>query len=168
MIWPRLAAYRFRWPDASFITAYPDADAPIATVWDTYRRSVLPMAMQAAGWEALHASATDPKVRMYLTAHTSAVGPRFAITTSGSDGEQRVDATTQLTAGRWAHVAVTKAGNVGTIYVDGVAAGCPEPRREQVLVQHGQGLVLQAPEVPLVGRDRRMPADSRLTEWRRS
>lgn len=68
-------------------------------------------------------SATDPKVRMYLTAHTSAGGPRFAITTSGSDGEQRVDATTQLTAGRWAHVAVTKAGSVGTIYVDGVAAG---------------------------------------------
>ena len=57
MIWPGLAAYRFWWPDAAVITAYPDAGAPIRTVWDTYRRSVLPMAMQAAGWEALHASA---------------------------------------------------------------------------------------------------------------
>jgi DUF1680 family protein len=68
-------------------------------------------------------SAADSKVRMYLSAHTSTGGPRFAITTNGVDGEQRVDATTQLTAGTWAHVAVTVAGNVGTIYVDGVAAG---------------------------------------------
>ncbi|MEO6090573.1 MAG: beta-L-arabinofuranosidase domain-containing protein [Umezawaea sp.] len=68
-------------------------------------------------------SAADSKARMYLTAHTSSGGPRFAITTSGPDGEERVDATTQLTAGTWAHVAITKAGNVGTVYVDGVAAG---------------------------------------------
>ncbi len=66
-------------------------------------------------------SAADSTVRMYLTAHTSTGGPRFAI--NAGDGEQRVDATTQLAAGTWAHVAVTKAGNVGTIYVDGVAAG---------------------------------------------
>ncbi|WP_158102784.1 beta-L-arabinofuranosidase domain-containing protein [Lentzea kentuckyensis] len=68
-------------------------------------------------------SAADSQTRMYLTAHTSSGGPRFAITTSGSGGEQRIDATTQLAAGRWTHVAITKAGNVGTIYVDGVAAG---------------------------------------------
>ncbi|WP_158853093.1 beta-L-arabinofuranosidase domain-containing protein [Saccharothrix deserti] len=68
-------------------------------------------------------SAADSTVRMYLSAHTSSGGPRFAITTSGSAGEQRVDATTQLAANTWAHVAVTKAGNVGTVYVDGVAAG---------------------------------------------
>jgi hypothetical protein len=57
MIWPRVAAYRFAWPDASVITAYPEPDVPAEVVWDTYRRSVLPMAMQAGGWEALHASA---------------------------------------------------------------------------------------------------------------
>lgn len=68
-------------------------------------------------------SAADSKIRMYLAAHTSSGGPRFAITISGSEGEQRIDATTQLAADRWAHVAVTKAGNAGTIYVDGVAAG---------------------------------------------
>ncbi|MBP2327907.1 DUF1680 family protein [Kibdelosporangium banguiense] len=66
-------------------------------------------------------SAADSKVRMYLAAHTSTGGPRFAITTGNA--EQRVDATTQLAAGTWAHVAITKAGNVGTIYVDGVVAG---------------------------------------------
>jgi uncharacterized protein len=68
-------------------------------------------------------SAADPTVRMYLSAHTSGGGPRFAITTSGSGGEQRVETTTPLATGTWTHVAVTKAGNVGTIYVDGVRAG---------------------------------------------
>lgn len=57
MLWPQLAVFRFGWPDESFITAYPELDAPLENVWDTYRRSVLPMAMQVAGWEALHASA---------------------------------------------------------------------------------------------------------------
>jgi DUF1680 family protein len=66
-------------------------------------------------------SAADSTVRMYLSAHTSTGGPRFAINTG--NGEQRVDATAPLTAGTWAHVAVTKTGNVVTLYVDGVAAG---------------------------------------------
>lgn len=66
-------------------------------------------------------SAADSTVRMYLSAHTTTGGPRFAINNGG--GEQRIDATTQLTAGTWAHVAIAKAGNVGTVYVDGVAAG---------------------------------------------
>ena len=63
----------------------------------------------------------DSTVRMYLAAHTATGGPRFAI--NAGKGEQRVDATTQLTAGTWAHVAVTKAGNAATVHVDGVAAG---------------------------------------------
>jgi uncharacterized protein len=66
-------------------------------------------------------SAADSHVRMYLTTHTSGGGPRFAIANGG--GAQGIDTTVQLVAGTWAHVAVTKAGNVGTIYVDGVAAG---------------------------------------------
>ena len=56
MLWPRLAAYRFNFPDAQSITAYPEPGARLSSVWDVYRRSVLPMAMQAAGWEVLHAS----------------------------------------------------------------------------------------------------------------
>ena len=56
MAWPRLATYGFDLND-SFITAYAEPGAPIQIIWDTYRRSVLPMAMQVRGWEALHASA---------------------------------------------------------------------------------------------------------------
>jgi hypothetical protein len=55
MTWPRLATYRFSL-DHHDIAAHPDFQASAEIVWDTYRRSVLPMAMQARGWEALHAS----------------------------------------------------------------------------------------------------------------
>ena len=56
MLWPHLAAYHFNFPDEQSITAYPEPGARLSSVWDVYRRSVLPMAMQAAGWEVLHAS----------------------------------------------------------------------------------------------------------------
>src|SRR5262245_27972621 len=57
MHWPYLAAYRFA-PGDPVITAYPAANAPLDVLEDTYRRSVVPMALQALGYEALHASAT--------------------------------------------------------------------------------------------------------------
>jgi hypothetical protein len=57
MHWPYLAAYRFA-PGESTITAYPAANAPLDVLEDTYRRSVVPMALQALGYEALHASAS--------------------------------------------------------------------------------------------------------------
>ncbi len=57
MHWPYLAAYRFTPGDHS-ITAYPAANAPLDVLEDTYRRSVVPMALQALGFEALHASAS--------------------------------------------------------------------------------------------------------------
>jgi hypothetical protein len=57
MHWPYLAAYRFAPGDPS-ITAYPAPNAPLDVLEDTYRRSVVPMALQALGYEALHASAS--------------------------------------------------------------------------------------------------------------
>lgn len=57
MHWPYLAAYRFA-PGEPSITAYPAANAPLDVLEDTYRRSVVPMALQALGYEALHASAS--------------------------------------------------------------------------------------------------------------
>jgi hypothetical protein len=49
--------------------------------------------------------------------------PRFAITTSGSGGEQRINGNAALPTGVWKHVAVTLSGNTGTLYVDGVQVG---------------------------------------------
>jgi DUF1680 family protein len=61
-------------------------------------------------------------VRMHLTLRVSndQPVPRFAITTSGTEGEQRLDGTTAMPAGKWTHVAITKRGSIGTLYIDGL------------------------------------------------
>lgn len=55
MAWPSLATYQFA-AGSSFITAHAVPGAPVDVIWDVYRRSVVPMALQVLGWEALHAS----------------------------------------------------------------------------------------------------------------
>jgi DUF1680 family protein len=49
--------------------------------------------------------------------------PRFAITTKGADTEQRIDGSQPIATGEWTHLAVTRRGNVGTLYVNGQVAG---------------------------------------------
>ncbi|WP_082568625.1 LamG domain-containing protein [Rhizobacter sp. Root1221] len=48
---------------------------------------------------------------------------RFAITVSGTYGEQFVESTAAPPIGRWVHLAVTLSGRRATLYVDGLAAG---------------------------------------------
>ncbi len=57
MHWPHLAAYRFSACEPDVVTAFPVPGAPLDILQDTYVRSVMPMALQALGYEALHASA---------------------------------------------------------------------------------------------------------------
>jgi DUF1680 family protein len=59
--------------------------------------------------------------RMYFTirAANDKPVPRFAITTSGASGEQRLDAAQPLAIDRWTHVAITRAGSTATLYIDG-------------------------------------------------
>jgi hypothetical protein len=59
---------------------------------------------------------TGTNTYMFLTPHTTVA--RFAITTSGANMEQRIDAPV-LAAASWQHVAVTVAGATGTLYVNG-------------------------------------------------
>ena len=61
--------------------------------------------------------------RMYLTlrAGNETPVPRFAITTTGVDGEQRLDALQPLATDRWTHLAITRRGSTATLYVDGQA-----------------------------------------------
>ncbi|MEO7999822.1 MAG: beta-L-arabinofuranosidase domain-containing protein, partial [Gemmatimonadaceae bacterium] len=61
--------------------------------------------------------------RMYMTvrAGNDSPNPRFAITTSGATGEQRLDATQPLAVDKWTHIAITRAGTNATLYIDGAA-----------------------------------------------
>ncbi|MFG2045322.1 beta-L-arabinofuranosidase domain-containing protein [Dactylosporangium sp. NPDC048998] len=70
-------------------------------------------------WTRVFDFGTGTGVNMFLTPRSSAGTARFAITTSGSGGEQRIDAPAALPAGAWTHVAVTRTGNLGILYVNG-------------------------------------------------
>jgi hypothetical protein len=56
MHWPAVATFRFASTDPH-IAAFPEGTGSTSVIWDIYRRTVLPMALQASGLEALHASA---------------------------------------------------------------------------------------------------------------
>lgn len=67
----------------------------------------------------------DTTTYMFLTPRATANGTslRFAITKGGAEEEERIDSDVELPIGEWAHVAVTLAEGLGTLYVNGKAAG---------------------------------------------
>ncbi|PZF86469.1 beta-L-arabinofuranosidase domain-containing protein [Jiangella anatolica] len=79
----------------------------------------------AQNWSRVFDFGTGTAVNMFLTARAGVTGnvPRFAITTTGSGGEQRINGTAAVPIGEWVHFAVTLDGGVGTLYVNGAVAG---------------------------------------------
>ena len=65
---------------------------------------------------------TSPTSYLYLAVNPG-TAPRFAISTNGTAGEQRINGTATLPAGRWTHLAVTKSALLATLYIDGVPVG---------------------------------------------
>jgi fibronectin type 3 domain-containing protein/regulation of enolase protein 1 (concanavalin A-like superfamily) len=75
-------------------------------------------------WQRVFDFGRGTSVNMFFTPKNGTNGnPRFAITTSGGAGEQRIDAPSALTTGGWHHIAVTLSGSTGTLYVDGQQVG---------------------------------------------
>jgi alpha-L-arabinofuranosidase len=60
---------------------------------------------------------------MFLTPDSGSSTLRYAITTNSYGGEQQINDNSVLPINGWHHVAVTLAGNLGTLYLDGVSVG---------------------------------------------
>jgi len=75
-------------------------------------------------WSRVFDFGSGPTTNMFLTVNAG-TGPRFAITVAGGGNEQRINPATpgQLPTNQWLHLAVTLAGNTGTLYVNGVPVG---------------------------------------------
>lgn len=74
-----------------------------------------------ATWARIFDFGSNTTTNMFLVPSSGST-IRFAITTSGSGGEQRINGTANLTTG-WHLVAVTLSGSTGTLYVDGAQVG---------------------------------------------
>ena len=72
-------------------------------------------------WQRIFDFGQDTNHTMFLTPLSGDNTLRFAITTDGPDAEQQLDAAAMLPAYQWVHVAVTLAGDGGTLYVNGTA-----------------------------------------------
>ncbi len=77
-----------------------------------------------SNWARIFDFGTGTTNYMFLAPQNAATGKiRFAITTSGTAGEQKIDGTATLPISGWHHVAVTLNGATGTLYVDGAQVG---------------------------------------------
>ncbi len=75
-------------------------------------------------WSRVFDFGTGTSKYMFLTPKAGGTGNvRFAITTSGGGGEQKIDGTAPLSTGVWTHVAVSVQGGQGILYVNGVEVG---------------------------------------------
>jgi glucuronoarabinoxylan endo-1,4-beta-xylanase len=77
-----------------------------------------------ANWTRIFDFGNNTTTYMFLTPQNGSTSRlRFAITTSGTGGEQQINGPSALTAGGWYHVAVTRNGNTGILYLNDVAVG---------------------------------------------
>jgi fibronectin type 3 domain-containing protein len=75
-------------------------------------------------WQRIFDFGSGTSTYMFLSPKNGANNNlRFAITTSGGGGEQKIDSNATLPSGGWHHVAVTLSGSTGTLYVNGQQVG---------------------------------------------
>jgi DUF1680 family protein len=76
-------------------------------------------ASTVTAWSRIFDFGTGTGAYLFLTPRSGSGTARFAITTGGAGGEQVINAPAALPANVWTHVAVTLAGNLGVLYVNG-------------------------------------------------
>jgi hypothetical protein len=75
-------------------------------------------------WTRIFDFGSNTSVNMFLTPRSGITSlPAFAITTSGSGGEQRINSSVAISPNTWTHVAVTLGGGTGILYINGVEVG---------------------------------------------
>jgi hypothetical protein len=77
---------------------------------------------QNSTWSRVFDFGTGTATNMFLTVSDGGT-MRFSITVAGAGSEQHIDSTGLLPLNTWSHVAVTLAGDTGTLYVNGVPVG---------------------------------------------
>jgi hypothetical protein len=75
-----------------------------------------------SAWQRIFDFGNDTAQNMFLTPSSGDGTLRFAITTNGGGAEQILQTTSTLPTNQWVHVAVTRNGNAGRLYTNGVVA----------------------------------------------
>jgi hypothetical protein len=71
-------------------------------------------------WSRIFDFGSGTEANMFLTPRSATGTLRFAITTSGASGEQQINSGHLVKKGLWQHIAVTRSGDTGILYMDGV------------------------------------------------
>ena len=77
----------------------------------------------APQWSRIFDFGNGTSKYLFVTPRASDGAVRFTISTSSYSSEERIVGSSALPTGTWTHIAVTKAGRVGILYVNGVEVG---------------------------------------------